>query len=129
MQHQCVTHSPLRKSLASMLFAAAALFGVATAATLCTHRCVVGLSVNVTMPSGYNFTSADTALSYGKGLYAKVSHSRSYARFMGDVKADSATSNEYQAPHLTSQAVDELCPALIWQLRNCSKLPANAAGG
>lgn len=81
------------------------------------------------MPSGYNFTSADTALSYGEGLYAKVSHSRSYARFMGDVKADSATSNEYQAPHLTSQAGDELCPALIWQLRNCSKLPANAAGG
>jgi hypothetical protein len=34
------------------------------------------------------------------------------------VKADVATSDEYQASYLISRAVNELCPALIGQLRN-----------
>jgi hypothetical protein len=37
---------------------------------------------------------------------------------MGDVKADFNTSDEYQASYLISQAVNDLCPALIWRLRN-----------
>jgi len=37
---------------------------------------------------------------------------------MGDVKADFNTSDEFQASYLISQAVNELCPELIWQLRN-----------
>jgi hypothetical protein len=37
---------------------------------------------------------------------------------MNDVKADFSTFDEYQASYLITQAVNELCPALIWQLRN-----------
>jgi hypothetical protein len=36
---------------------------------------------------------------------------------MTDVKADFDTSDEFQASYLISQAVNELCPANIWQLR------------
>ena len=37
---------------------------------------------------------------------------------IGDIKADFNTVDEYQASYLLSQATNELCPALIWQLRN-----------
>jgi hypothetical protein len=37
---------------------------------------------------------------------------------MGDVKDDFSTSDGYQASYLITQAVNELCPAMIWQLRN-----------
>ncbi len=37
---------------------------------------------------------------------------------MTDIKTDFATSDEYQAPYLLTQAVNQLCPALIWQFRN-----------
>ena len=47
-----------------------------------------------------------------------VAGGRSYAAAMGDVKADFETSDEYQASYLITQAVGELCPELIWQLRN-----------
>jgi hypothetical protein len=40
-----------------------------------------------------------------------------YAQIMGEVKRDFSTSDEYQASYLISQAVGELCPAQIWQLR------------
>jgi hypothetical protein len=33
------------------------------------------------------------------------------------VKNDFSTSDEYQAAYLINQAVGELCPAQIWQLR------------
>jgi hypothetical protein len=32
-------------------------------------------------------------------------------------KSDFATSDDYQASYLITQAVNELCPAMIWQLR------------
>jgi hypothetical protein len=37
---------------------------------------------------------------------------------MADVRADFNTSDDFQASYLISQAVNELCPAMIWQLRN-----------
>ena len=40
------------------------------------------------------------------------------AQLMSDVKADFGTADEYQASYLISQSANELCPALIWQLRN-----------
>lgn len=61
---------------------------------------------------------ADAALSYGHGLCEKVSRGRPYAQIIADVKADFDTRDQYQASYLLSQAVNELCPALIWQLRN-----------
>jgi hypothetical protein len=78
----------------------------------------VAYLVNVTVRPGYNFVNADAALSYGRGICDAVTGGRSYAAVMGDVKADFATSDEYQASYLITQAVGELCPKLIWQLRN-----------
>jgi hypothetical protein len=47
-----------------------------------------------------------------------VSQGRSYGQLIGDIEDDLATIDEYQASYLTAQAVNELCPAVIWQLRN-----------
>jgi Protein of unknown function (DUF732) len=79
---------------------------------------VVAYLVNVAMRPSYSFANADAALSYGHGICDKVSRGRSYPQVMGDVKADFNTSDEYQASYLISQAVNDLCPALIWRLRN-----------
>jgi hypothetical protein len=78
----------------------------------------VAYLVNVTVRPGYNFANAEDALSYGHGICAKVADGVGYPRIMGDVKADFNTSDEYQASYLITQAVNELCPSLIWQLRN-----------
>jgi hypothetical protein len=105
--------------LAAVFFAWAGLFGIATLASAPSVRAdVVAYLVNVTVRPGYNFANADAALSYGNGICGKVSAGRRYAQVMGDVKADFHTSDEYQASYLISQAVNELCPALIWQLQN-----------
>ena len=79
---------------------------------------VVAYLVNVHMRPGYNFPDADAALSYGHGICDKVSAGRGYPQLIGDVKADFNTSDEFQASYLISQAANELCPALIWQLRS-----------
>lgn len=78
----------------------------------------VAYLVNVTMRPGYNFANADDALHYGNGLCDKISQGRGYPLLIGDIKGDFNTTDEYQASYLLSQAVNELCPALIWQLRN-----------
>ncbi len=74
--------------------------------------------VGVTMRPGYNFADADAALAYGYGICDKVAEGRGYTEVMNEVKVDFATSDDYQATYLISQAVNELCPDLIWQLRN-----------
>ena len=92
---------------------------------------VVAYLFNVAVRPGYHFANADAALSYGHALCDKVSQRRSYAQVVGDVKAELNTSDEYQASYLTSQAVNELCPALIWQLRNSAAhyRPPTTPGG
>lgn len=67
---------------------------------------------------GYNFPNGEAALAYGHGVCDKVAAGRSYAKLSGDVRADLNTADEYQANYLIGQAVNELCPELIWQLRN-----------
>jgi hypothetical protein len=119
MQRRSAHHCTLAKSLGAVSFAGVAMFGVAALALApCARADVVAYLVNVTVRPGYQFANADAALSYGYGICDKVSQGRSYAQVMGDVKADFSTSDEYQASYLISQAVNELCPALIWQLRN-----------
>ena len=93
--------------------AAAALAGAASA-----NADAVAYLVNVTVRPGYNFANADDALAYGHGICDKVEQGRTYPQIMGDLKADFNTTDEYQASYLITQAVNELCPALIWQLRN-----------
>ena len=56
-------------------------------------------------------------MGYGYQLCDKVSQGRSYADLIGDVKADFQTGDEFQASYLIDKAVNELCPAQIWQLR------------
>jgi hypothetical protein len=84
----------------------------------CARADAVAYLVNVTVRPGYNFPNSGAALSYGYGLCDKVSQGPTYPQVMGDVRADFDASDDYQASYLISQAVNELCPALIWQLRN-----------
>ena len=78
----------------------------------------VAYLLNVTVRPGYNFTNADEALAYGHGICDKIARGDGYARIARDIKADFNTADEYQATYLMSQATQELCPNLIWQLRN-----------
>jgi hypothetical protein len=85
------------------------------------HADEVAYLVNVTVRPGYNFASSQDALAYGYGICDKVAQSRPYADVVDDAKRDFATSDGYQAGYLIGQAVNELCPALIWQLRNTAQ--------
>jgi hypothetical protein len=119
LPHRSISHRTLAKSLAKVFFACAGLFGVAAVAvTPWAHADAVAYLVNVTVRPGDNFANADAAVSYGNGMCDKVIQGRTYAQVMNDVKADFSTFDEYQASYLITQAVNELCPALIWQLRN-----------
>ncbi|BBZ74198.1 DUF732 domain-containing protein [Mycobacterium paraseoulense] len=94
----------------------------AVAALLCTgpppaRADAVAYLVNVTVRPGYNFPNADAALAYGDGICGKVRAGERYAQIMREVKEDFGNPDEYQASYLISQAVGELCPAQIWQLR------------
>jgi hypothetical protein len=109
----------VRRRISVGLVAATML--VATAGFVATPAArgdAVAYLVNVTVRPGYNFADADAALAYGQGICDKVAQGRWYAQILADVKADFGTSDEYQASYLVAQAVNELCPALIWQLRN-----------
>jgi len=77
----------------------------------------VGYLVNMTIRPGYNFPNGDAAVAYGDGICDKVQHGQRLGAVVGDVEKDLQTSDEYQASYLISQAVEELCPAEIWQLR------------
>ncbi|KKC02428.1 DUF732 domain-containing protein [Mycobacterium nebraskense] len=112
MQHRRFQH-PSARSLAALALAGALLLAVPPNA----HADVVAYLLNVTVRPGYHFADADAALVYGHGICDKISRGRSYAEVMADVKDDFNTSDEFQASYLISQAVNELCPALIWQLR------------
>jgi hypothetical protein len=104
---------------AGAFFASAALCGVATViVSPCARADTVAYLVNVHVRPGYNFPNADAALSYGYGICDKVAAGRGFPQVMADVRADFNTSDDFQASYLISQAVNELCPAQIWELRN-----------
>jgi Protein of unknown function (DUF732) len=116
VKHRSASHRTL---LAGVFFGCAALFGAAAVAVSpCARADVVAYLVNVHVRPGYNFPNADAALSYGYGICDKVAAGRGFPQVMADVRADFNTSDDYQASYLVSQAVNELCPAQIWQLRN-----------
>jgi hypothetical protein len=119
------------RSIAGLMLASWGLCGFTATVPPHARAEAVAYLVNVTVRPGYNVAHADQASSYGHGICDKVSQARSYAQVMGDVKADCNTSDEYQASYLISQAVNQLCPALIWQLRNSAThyRPPVAAGG
>ncbi|MGV0834368.1 DUF732 domain-containing protein [Mycolicibacterium thermoresistibile] len=78
----------------------------------------VAYLVNVTVRPGYNFPNAEAALGYGRFICGKVANGDRYPQLIADTKRDFHTNDEYQAAYLINQAVNELCPAQIWQLRN-----------
>jgi hypothetical protein len=86
------------------------------------HADAVAYLVNVTVRPGYHFTGADDALHYGYGICETVAQGATYATIMSNVQADIDTSDAYPAAYLINQAVNELCPAQIWQLRKSSTL-------
>lgn len=77
----------------------------------------VAYLVNVTVRPGYGFADAQAALSYGYRICDSVRQQVSYAGELATVMKDFATQDNYQAAYLVNQAVNELCPELIWQLR------------
>jgi hypothetical protein len=107
-----------RKWSAHVVVVAALAVGAAAVATAPTVRAdAVAYLLNVTVRPGYNFADADAALAYGHGICDKIAGGEGYADISRDIKADFNTSDEYQATYLMTQATQELCPSLIWQLR------------
>ncbi|MGE0214198.1 DUF732 domain-containing protein [Mycolicibacterium sp.] len=78
---------------------------------------VVAYLVNVHVRPGYNFPNGDAAIGYGNSICDRVAAQMSYAELVNQVKADFHTTDYYQGAYLINQAVNELCPAQIWQLR------------
>jgi hypothetical protein len=75
---------------------------------------------NVMVRRHYNFPNND-AIGYGYGICDKVTAGQSYAQLMGDVKNDVTPNDEFAANYLVSYAVENLCPAQIWQLRKSAE--------
>lgn len=116
------------KKLRSLLTTCVAALVVLAGGAVCTvvapaaHADAVAYLVNVTVRPGYHFTGADDALRHGHAICDKVAQGATYATIMSDVIADLDASDDYQAAYLINQAVNELCPAQIWQLRNSATL-------
>ena len=104
----------MRQAVAGLL----ALFVALAAQCPRAHADTVAYLFNVLVRPGYGFGNADEALAYGNLLCGQVAQSRGYAEIIAEAKADLNTSDDYQASYLISQAVNELCPQHIWQLRN-----------
>jgi hypothetical protein len=95
--------------------AAVALGGITTAPPAAADS--VAYLVNVTVRPGYNFPNADAALAYGYGVCDKIGRGENYSQLVAETTADFNTSDDYQGVYLINQAANELCPAMIWQLR------------
>ena len=107
-----------RTLLVSLMVTSAVLWALTAAGVPRAHADSVAYLIDVTVRPGYNFANAEAALTYGQQLCDKVSQGRSYADLIRDVKSAFNTGDEFQASYLIDKAVNELCPAQIWQLRN-----------
>jgi Protein of unknown function (DUF732) len=108
-----------RRLLVCLVLTSALLIGIGLSGGLAHARGdAVAYLVNVTVRPRYNFANAEAALTYGHRICDKASEGRTYAGIIAEIKADFQTTDEYQAAYLISQAVNALCPALIWQVRN-----------
>lgn len=109
----------LRASLASIVAVACAAGVVAVVAPRAAAAPApeVEYLYDVTVRRHYTIPDND-AVGYGHGICDKVGGGQSYSQIMGEVKADVTPNDEYAANYLVSNAVNLLCPELIWQLRN-----------
>lgn len=110
-------HPDLNRPTALVLIAAA--MGAATATTAAPRAAADDFVylVNVAVRPGYNFAGPDAALAYGHDICSKVAAGIAYSQLIGDIDRDFNTNDEFHASYLVTQAVNELCPELIWQLR------------
>ena len=99
------------------ILVAAAMAAVALSGAPSAHADHVAYLVNVTVRPGYNFPNPDAALAYGYGVCDRVGAKVGYAQLVDDVQRDFGSTDYYQGAYLINQAVNELCPAQIWQLR------------
>ncbi|MEB3070637.1 DUF732 domain-containing protein [[Mycobacterium] vasticus] len=126
-----VRRHALGRLLAGVFLACAGLFGVMHPALVAHVRADPDSDVttsqgdkvwaylwNVKVRPGYNFPNDGEALDYGYGICHKIAEGHSYAQISDDVKADFNTTDEYQALYLINQSANELCPAMITQLRH-----------
>jgi hypothetical protein len=106
-------------SASMKLVVAALLMGLFTVVALAppANADVVAYLVNVHVRPGYNFPNADAAIGYGNTICDRVAAKMSYAQLVDQVNADFNSGDYYQGAYLINQAVNELCPAQIWQLR------------
>jgi hypothetical protein len=112
-----------RMSVAALIVGAVAVGGTSGALAPRAHAKPapeVEYVYNVAVRRHYNFPNND-AIGYGYGICGKVTGGESYAQVMGDVKSDVTPNDEFAANYLVSYAVDILCPAQIWQLRNSAQ--------
>jgi len=100
-------------AMAAALATAATAFSPASPANADT----VAYLVNVHVRPGYNFPNAEAAIGYGNTICDRVAAKMSYSQLVDQVKADFHTVDYYQGAYLINQAINELCPAQIWQLR------------
>lgn len=110
--------TPLRSLVTAVAGTGLAVGSALLSAAVPARADTVAYLVNVTVRPGYNFASADEALAYGYGICDKIAAGRPYRQLVADISTDFATSDDFQASYLISQAAQELCPKLIWQLRN-----------
>ena len=103
------------KAILATAAAAAMCLGVLSAAPASADT--VAYLVNVHVRPGYNFPNAEAAIGYGNTICDRVAAKMPYAELVNQLKADFHTTDYYQAGYLINQAVNELCPAQIWQLR------------
>jgi hypothetical protein len=108
----------MQRSVQGFIAAIVGIGGTVIATAAPAGADAVAYLLNVTVRPGYNFPNSEQALAYGQGICDKMSRGDGYDRIVGDIKADFQTADEYQATYLITQAAQELCPSLIWQLRN-----------
>jgi Protein of unknown function (DUF732) len=107
-------------SVVTLILATAAISGAAQVISPQAHAAPapeVEYVYDVMVRRHYNFPNND-AVSYGYAICDKVSRGEGYAQVMGEVKNDVVPRDEFAANYLVSYAVNLLCPAQIWQLRN-----------
>ncbi|MGU3654689.1 DUF732 domain-containing protein [Mycolicibacterium sp. A43C] len=97
--------------------AAAAAMGLGVLSAAPASADTVAYLVNVHVRPGYNFPNAEAAIGYGNTVCDRVAAKMPYAELVNQLKADFRTTDYYQAGYLINQAVNELCPVQIWQLR------------
>ena len=112
-----------RTSVAALIVATVAVGGAAGTLAPQAHAKPapeVEYMYNVEVRRHYDFPNND-AIGYGYGICGKVTAGEGYPQVMGDVKNDVTPNDEFAANYLVAYAVDILCPAQIWQLRNSAQ--------